>query len=164
MRALAIRRGVTLIELLVTLAVASLVMVAITNAFLAQTRQYQSLAGRREVNSGGRLGLKMIEENLRLAGFGVDPNLAIAAYDSWDPDANGGAGALASDTSFPDAIVIHQRDPNFQRTITSAGGGVINFQQPLRAGYPLLPGQILLALCSGAQQYTYVTVAARAEP
>ena len=165
MRALAIRRGVTLIELLVTLAVASLVMVAITNAFLAQTRQYQSLAGRREVNSGGRLGLKMIEENLRLAGFGVDPNLAIAAYDSWDPDANGGAGGLASDTSFPDAIVVHQRDPSFQRAITAAdsGTGTISFAAACptceaQLSEPLYRGQILLALCSGAQRYAYVTV------
>ncbi|HYX90503.1 MAG TPA: hypothetical protein VE782_02990 [Myxococcaceae bacterium] len=150
----------TLIEVLVTLAVASLVMVGITNAFLAQTRQYQSMAGRRDVQSGGRMGLKILEEKLRFAGYGVDPNLAISAWDSWDP----AAGALAGDTSFPDAIVIHERDPNFQRSISSAGGGVINFLEPLKDGYPLLPGQILLALCSGAQRYTYVTVATRAEP
>jgi type IV pilus assembly protein PilW len=154
------RRGMTLIELMVTLAVSSLVMVGITNAFLAQTRQYQSLTGRRDVQSGGRMGLTMIEEKLRMAGYGVDPHLAIAAYDSWDPEAAGGAGALTGDgdTSFPDAIVIHERDPNFQRQIVAAEPAFITFTPPLTQ--PIYPGQILLALCSGAQTYTYVTVAA----
>jgi type IV pilus assembly protein PilW len=157
----------TLIELMVAMGVASLLMVGITEAFLSQTRQYQSMAGRRDAQWSARMGLTLIEEKLRLAGYGVDPHLAITAYDSWNADAN----VLAADTSFPDAIVIHHRDPGFQRQIVRADSASIDFdaacappqcQGPLTR--PLLPGQILLALCSGARTYTYVTVAAQANP
>jgi type IV pilus assembly protein PilW len=153
------RRGMTLIELMVAMGVASLVMVGITNAFIAQTRQYQSLAGRRDSQSSARMGLTMIEDKLRLAGYGVDPNLAITAYDSWDAETTD----LAGDTKRPDAIVIHQRDPSFQRTIESAMAGSIQFSVPLNPP-GLMPGQILLALCSGARTYTYVTVKDQAKP
>ena len=47
-------RGMTLIEVLVTSVIAMLVLTALTSIFLAQSRQYQTMASRRDAQAGSR--------------------------------------------------------------------------------------------------------------
>lgn len=157
-------RGFSLIELLMSVAIASLVMVGISAAFIAQAQQYQAHSGRRDAQSSARVGLGFIEDRLRLAGYGVNPNLAVQVVDSFDAQ----SGTRAAATNFPDALIIHHRDLDFSRMIASGGAsaGSLTLQTALKS--PLRQGQILLALCTSPKEavnqsdrrYAYVTVGA----
>lgn len=148
------RRGFTLIELLVGAAVASIVLLGISMAFISQARQYQAHASRRGLQSNVRQAMAFLERSVRRAGYGVDPDRAILAYDSYDPSAN------VQGSGFPDAIVLHSRDPLFQRQATAVTTTQLTFSSKLNE--PLYQGQILLVLCPGARTYAYVTVGIRA--
>ncbi len=144
----------TLVEVLVAAAITTFVLAGVTAVFLSQGRQYQSMASRRDSQAGTRLASSLLENHLRMAGYGVDPNLAVEAYDSFDAS----TGELAGDTSYPDALVVHHRNPVFRRTVAmnGASAGQLEFTEALTD--PLRQGQILLVLCAGATRYTYVTV------
>ncbi len=143
--------GFTLIEMLMTLAITSIVTVGIMGTLISQARQYQSLASRRSAQSGNRQGITQLDNALRNAGYGLDPDRAFLAYDGF----NVGAPASA-DLAFPDAVSIHMRDPLFQRAVVSATATKVTFATALTE--PLRKGQILLVLCNGAASYAYVTV------
>ncbi len=142
----------TLVELLTTLAISGVIMVGITSAFLAQTRQYQIHASRQGLQSNVRRGMMFMEDRLRAAGYGVDPRFTFTAYDGFDVQ-----NTNAPNLNFPDAITILTRDPRFQRTTNSALT-TSSTQMTLNAAASLSRGQILLILCPGAEDYAYVTV------
>lgn len=139
-------------EMLVTLGVSGMLLAGISGVFMAQVQQHQLHLRRRGVQAGGRQASAFIEKTLRKAGYGVDPDRALIAYDGFNVNL-----PAASDLSYPDAITIHSRDPSFNRTATAASAASITVSAPLKEALPL--GQILLVLCSGAQTYSYVTVA-----
>jgi type IV pilus assembly protein PilW len=144
-------RGFTLLELLITAAISGFVITGISMAFISQAQQYQAHAGRRGTQSSARQGLHFIETQLRLAGFGVDPGMAISAFDSFDP------AALAKGTDFPDGIAIHYRDPMFNRTVLK-DGNVITIQAGGGFTETVYKGQAVLLMCPGARRYGYFVV------
>lgn len=148
-------RGVTLIELMVTLVVASFVMIGISSAFIAMARNYQATASRRDVQASARTSVAFMEDRIRMAGYGVDPHLAVEAWDSFDPS----NGSLAAGLDFPDAIAVHERDPVFQRTAVAAGGASIQVTPALKEDVER--GQIFLLLCASAEKTAYVIAANR---
>jgi type IV pilus assembly protein PilW len=150
MRAPRPSRGFTLIELMTTVAISSVAIMAIAFALITQTQQYHAQSNRRVAQSNARQALTFLQDQLHMAGYGVDPDRAIIAFDSFDA-ANPAAAAL----NFPDAITLHARDPLFQRTVTGANNARINFSQALTQ--PIPQGQILLLLCGGASAHLYVT-------
>lgn len=133
-------RGFTLLELLVGAAVGALVLVGISLTFISQARQYQAHANRRGLQANARQAMSFMERRLRNAGYGVDPDRAIIPYDSFDAAAN------ASAPGFPDAFVVHWRDPLFRRVATEANSVEIVLPGPI--GMPLRMGQILMVICS----------------
>jgi type IV pilus assembly protein PilW len=150
MRAPSARRGFTLVELLVGTAIGAVVLTGIAAVFVSQAWQYQAHASRRAVQSSVRQALGFVERHVRNAGYGVDPDRAILAYDSYDAANN------AHGEGYPDAITVHTRDLYFRRLATTVGTDFLQFDKELRR--PLLKGEILLVLCPGAIRYAYVTV------
>jgi len=144
-------RGFTLVELLVGTAVGALVLTGISLVFVSQASQYQAHASRRAVQSSVRQALGFVERHVRNAGYGVDPDRAVLAYDSYDA-----AGDVRGD-GFPDGLSVHARDLYFRRLATTVGTDFLRFDRALQR--PLRKGEILLVLCPGAVRYAYVTVA-----
>ncbi|MGZ3461861.1 MAG: PilW family protein [Archangium sp.] len=143
-------RGFTLVELLVGAAIGAVVLTGIGLVFISQTAQYQAHANRRAVQASVRQAMSFVERHVRNAGYGVDPDRAILAYDSYD------AASDARGEGFPDGITVHARDLYFRRNATEVGTDFLRFDRELLR--PLLKGEILLVLCPGAVRYAYVTV------
>jgi type IV pilus assembly protein PilW len=135
-------RGFTLVELLVGAAVGAVVMAGISLTFISQAQQYQSHASRRGIQANGRQSLAFLERHLRVAGYGVDPDRAIIGYDSYDAvnDAQG--------EGFPDAFVVHWRDPLFRRTIQAVDPTTITLAPSEQLKEPMRRGQILMVICA----------------
>jgi type IV pilus assembly protein PilW len=70
-------RGVTLVELLVALAASAIVLAFVVGAVKAQQEGYQGGQRVRDAQSSARNALLFIEQKLSLAGYGIDPVLAI---------------------------------------------------------------------------------------
>ena len=143
-------RGFSLIELLVSTAIGGVVLTGICLVFISQAWQYQAHANRRAVQSSVRQALGFVERHVRNAGYGVDPDRAILAYDSFDAVSN------ARGVGFPDGLTVHARDLYFRRRAIEVGTDFLRFDLPLQR--PLRKGEILLVLCPGAVRYAYVTV------
>jgi type IV pilus assembly protein PilW len=152
-------RGFTLIELLVGTAIGAVVLTGICLVFVSQASQYQAHASRRAVQASVRQALGFVERQVRHAGYGVDPDRAFLAYDSYD---------AASDTrvdGYPDGLTVHSRDLHFRRTVRVAATDSLSLLDgedadslPDALTRPLRRGEILLVLCPGAIRYAYVTV------
>nr|AYM52274.1 prepilin-type N-terminal cleavage/methylation domain protein [Stigmatella aurantiaca Sg a15] len=150
------RRGFTLIELLVGGAVGAVVLLGISLTFISQARQYQTHASRRAIQSNARQAMSFMTRNIRAAGYGVNPDRAVMAYDSYN------ASADAAQNGYPDALVVHSRDLLFRRDVTAADPSSLTVDTPI----PLLHrGQILLVLCRSATttNHAFVTVGQRVE-
>lgn len=133
-------RGFTLLELLVGAAVGAVVLVGISLTFISQAQQYQAHASRRAIQSNARQSLAFMERHLRVAGYGVDPDRAILSYDSYN------AVSDQQEQGYPDAVVVHWRDPLFTRNVVAADASKITVDVALKT--PMRQGQILLVVCS----------------
>jgi type IV pilus assembly protein PilW len=154
MRPILRSRGFTLVELLIGAAVGSILLLSINVTFISQAQQYQSHASRRAIQAGARQALSFMERKLRLAGYGVHPDRAVLAYDSYD---------VVSDSAvpgYPDAVVVHSRAPLFRRPVQSASSTQITLPATAPLAEPMRRGQILLLLCPLAADYAFVTVGA----
>ncbi|MDY7227651.1 PilW family protein [Hyalangium rubrum] len=155
-------RGFTLVELLIGGAVGAVVLLGISLTFISQARQYQAHASRRAIQANARQALAFMGRAVRTAGYGVNPDRAVLAYDSYDVESDSAV------PGYPDAVVIHWRDTLFRRNVASANSNQIIVQQlpvdPADPGAerglrePLRRGQILLVLCPLARQHAFVTV------
>lgn len=152
MRLRSSRRGFTLIEMLMTVAISSLVIAGMTSTFISQAQQYRMHSNRRAVQAHGRQGLTFMESTLRRAGYGVDPWLAVTPYDSFDVQTNDYG------VNFPDAITVLSRDLSWKRSVdaTRTTTAELAFMTPLTE--PLQKGQILLVLGCNATKQAYLTV------
>lgn len=147
--------GVTLVELLVTLAILSVLMVAVTGVILHQTRMYQLGAQGRDAVAASRTSFALLERHLRNAGWGVDPRHAF--------DFGTAAEPLARDSmEGPDELVFFSRDPGFHRVATRADAAGLTFDTPL--AQPMEPGQVLLVICPHGIGAAYVTVSGMSGP
>ena len=145
-------RGFTLVELLVGAAVGAIVLLGISMTFIAQAQQYQSHASRRAIQASARQALAFMERKVRLAGYGVHPDRAVLAYDSYD---------VVSDSAvpgYPDAVVVHSRDPLFRRSVQAVSSTQLTLPATAPLEGPMRRGQILLLLCPQATEYAFVTV------
>ncbi|MFL5348141.1 MAG: prepilin-type N-terminal cleavage/methylation domain-containing protein [Hyalangium sp.] len=145
-------RGFTLLELLVGAAVGAVVLTGISLTFISQAQQYQAHEGRRGVQANARQALGFMGRHLRVAGYGVNPDRAILAYDSFN------AVTGKQEPGYPDALVVHWRDALFRRRASAVSSAKITLQpsEPLRE--PLRKGQILLVLCDRDPNFPDITV------
>ena len=184
------RRGVTLVELLVSAAILSIVLMAATGVLLAQNAQYVRASGQREAREQGMAALEALQRAVRLAGFGMDPHLAFD-FDHYNCNLGSAGGgipqsarcAAAQRDGFDqaDELVLYYRDPNYRTSppppplppagcpgspgITGNAWRVLaattaSIALEMRAGQQIFRGQILQVICQDSATYTYVTVSA----
>lgn len=170
-------RGVTLVELMVGLAVVSVVLAMAGTALVSTMQVVNRGARQRGSQSQARAAAAFVERSLRMAGLGIDPALA------FDFSVYRGLGASCASpgrvppsadcqrdfADRPDELVFYARDPAYWGSIADAAtegrawtvaaadaaGGTLTLT--LHGGEVLLPGQILQVVCSGGAKVAYVT-------
>jgi type IV pilus assembly protein PilW len=174
-------RGFTLVEVILASVISAVVVAGGVALLLSQQRMYQSSSGERGMQETARIALTEMEENLRRAGYGVDPPLVFdfgfadaitmsqapkntgklvrvsPAYKCVDPVACRDKTDLADGS---DELVFYSRDPNFGHTLTSVTSATqISINGPLQIA--LEEGQVLQLICMTDPMYwAYVTVGA----
>src|SRR5713101_7101156 len=181
-------RGLTIIELMVSTVLLAIVIGAATGVLLSQNATYMRNSGVREAREQGILALDKLEELVRLAGFGIDPQLAFD-FDYYNCKLGSGAGSisqtatcqtLARDSnSAADEMVVYSRNPSYSTNGTTGCAGAVNLvgnvwkvigasattpsvTLTLKANDVIHRGRVLQIVCDDAATYTYVTVAALA--
>lgn len=172
-------RGFSLVEMLVSLVISAIVIAGAIGLMVSTQHHFQSTSSDRYLQETARLALGHITNNLRMAGFGVDPSLAFdlgpmtavrmdRAYlgqtfsTTSSPTGAGGAcaGLCRDSTSRPDEIVFFARDPAFgPHPLTVAATDSSTSLTIAGQNVSLQPGQILQVACyTGAMTWAYVQV------
>jgi type IV pilus assembly protein PilW len=179
--------GFTLLELVIGLTASAIIIAGGVALLIGQQRRFQTGSAERQMQDTARTALQELTGTLRLAGFGVDPGLALDLGRSENITMYGAvptAGATVVQTGWactggnvlcrdridaPDELVFYTRDPSFGHRITSVGGtGSITIAGPLST--PLYRGQVLLLICSTSTTadnipyWAYVTVGSYVGP
>lgn len=162
--------GMTLIEILVALTIASIMMLGVFEVFVAQKNLFVSTDITASAQDNARVALDSIQRDLVHAGFGVDPSLAFPFV-----DINTGTPADFDRTDRPDELqfLARERFPlpgagesgcppmvtdagrRFYWSITSAGAGA-GITIHVCPGFELHRGTFLLAMCNDAGTYAYM--------
>jgi type IV pilus assembly protein PilW len=164
-------RGFTLSELLVGLVVTSIVMAATTAVFLGVQRSYQAETEAKLITENGRGALLFFERTLPLAGYGLDPRIAIdvtgtvardnqnvttVSYTPNQPAMVGPNGGIVSDE-----LAFRYRDTSFLRTgRLNSGNTQLTIDQPFGVQVP--SGKLMMVLCRGGSDYAVVRTQAAA--
>jgi len=125
--------GVSLIELMIALVIASLVTLGMIQIFIGSKVAYQVQEGLSRIQENGRFSLQYLERNARLAGYmGCGNDLARVPPN--DPaNAN-----YPFDTRFRNHLVANPGTPSaqlrFQRPIEGFDAGAVAADQPLTLG------------------------------
>ncbi|HVP66534.1 MAG TPA: PilW family protein [Anaeromyxobacteraceae bacterium] len=171
-------RGFTLVELLIGLVVSAITVAAALSLLLAQKRAFQGSSADRALQETGRMALEHISENLRLAGYGIEPPMVfdfglmanvpmdrappIGVPVNFGGDAAGVSGfACAAPVTCrdhadqPDELAFQYRDPAFNRPLLLANVNslVISLVSPITGAVqplaqPMQAGQVLQVVCS----------------
>ncbi len=168
--------GFTLLELVIGLGISAIVITAAMTLLIQQQRSYSVTSTDRAQQESGHAALREITARLRMAGYGVDPNLVFDFGPQVWPVPRTGAptNAVIFDTSSthacasgitcrdrtdgPDELVFYSRNPLFSRTLTAFPGNNLVFRGGLTR--PLYKGQLLQVSClGGSQARGYVKVA-----
>ncbi len=161
------RSGFTLSELLVGLAVTSIVMTAVVAIFIGVQKSYQAETEVKIITENGRGALLFLERILPLAGYGVDPRVAIDVTGTLARDNQDVSTVTYSPTQtalpapaglvISDELALRFRDPAFLR------GGRINtantqvtVDTALGVGLPV--GKMLMVGCRGGTEFAMVRV------
>ncbi len=177
-------RGMTLVELLVTVAVVAVVMSLVAATLGGTLRLFGQGTQRRASQEQARSAAAFVERALRIAGLGVEPALA------FDFSVYRGLGATCPNPGTvppdatcqrdfvdrPDELVFYARDPGYWgdnlgnpalgvqpspavqgRAWLLSGVAGTTLTLGMHGGERLLPGQILQVVCAGGTQVTYVT-------
>jgi prepilin-type N-terminal cleavage/methylation domain-containing protein len=163
-------RGYTLVELMLALAILSVVMAGISGVLLKQSQASAVQSAQRDLEESGRLALLELGNAARMAGYGIDPPAAFdfARYACTTPNTpstcNGG-GRDRSDA--PDEMVAAWRDPLFARASSSpltgtvgAGPYGVTLNAPLTD--PLEANRIVELVCAGGDTVDYLALNAAA--
>jgi type IV pilus assembly protein PilW len=165
-------RGFTLMELVVTMAIASVVLTAAILVGNSQMQAYAVGARQRIAQAQGRGALLYLEEQVTRAGFGVEPAFAFD-FDRYTtgpcPADLAPCARDAVDNS--DELVFYARNPRYWvpgegnvvepsgNAWTIAGTTASSVTVRARAGDVFRMGQVVLEVCRGAAFYAFATVA-----
>jgi type IV pilus assembly protein PilW len=112
-------QGFTIIELMIAMAIVSLVMAAIVSAFIFQQESYNTQEQVAVMQQNGRAAMSALSRDVRIAGFGLG-NASTSYYDS-SVGATAYLQAVTSHNSYAngtDSIDICYADPSNTATIT----------------------------------------------
>ena len=161
------RRGFTLVEVLLAVAILAVVMAGVSGVLVQQSLQSVRNESQRALEDNGRLAMLDILGAVRLVGYGIPPAAAFdfdryACTTPGTASSCNGGGRDRADA--PDEIVMSWRDPLFARNVTAltgAGPWTITLDRALTA--PILTGRVLQILCgSDVTQAAYVKLNADA--
>lgn len=145
-------RGLTLVELLVSLVIVSIVMTAVAAVFIGVQGSYSAISRSKASIEASRSAIIYVDRTVRLAGYGLDPRFAfdfvvdgshtkdnqqVGSFDGSD----GGVAIVTDDLAF------RYRDPNWIRR-GGVSGTTLTLTTPF--GVPFRAGQRLIVACSGA--------------
>jgi type IV pilus assembly protein PilW len=114
-------RGLTIVELMVSIAISLLLITVASAVYVSSTRSYRGVDESGRIDEAGRLAMKIVSGNLQLAGFrlldGPRPQIALppvpldvpirgCRYGFEDPSANNWACKAAGNASDSDAVWI----------------------------------------------------------
>jgi type IV pilus assembly protein PilW len=176
--------GFTLIELLVGIVVSLVVVAGAVTLLGAQKRSFQGSNADRAQQETARMALEEISQNLRMAGYGVEPAMVFDFGQMTDVpmerapqgpsdlvtfggDSAGTTGFACSsavecrdDVAGPDQLAFQYRSPYFNHRIASVSSSTsLIIDGPLQQ--PLRKGQVLQAVCmSGSMVWAYLRVGA----
>jgi type IV pilus assembly protein PilW len=169
------RRGFTLIELMVTLAIAGIVLAALFGVVQGQQTAFYQGNLQRAAQASLRSAMAYVEQRVATAGYGMDPALAFDFTSAVAP-----CPALANpcprdSTGGNDELVFYARNPRYWTPdnyvidpvgnawrITALAGNTVTVNA--HGGEVFARGQILQAVCKGALGYAYFTVATTSTP
>jgi len=162
------QRGFTLVELLISLVVVAFMTAGAMALLGSQQRAFQNTSAERALQETARAALTEMGENLRRAGYGIEPYYAFdfgpLNITATTPNIVSQSYQCASAVTCrdqingADEIVFHARDPAFGRSLSSAPTtSTLTIVGGLQT--PLYQGQILQVMCPGAADWAYVTVA-----
>lgn len=177
------QRGVTLVELMVSVGIMAFVLAAIMTTMLSQNRLISEMGGKREAQSSARVALATMSRYLERAGYGIGPEFAFD-FDWYDCSntcshpANCGQGcdpAQRDRDDRPDELVFMARNPEYFALptrgtdstrknaweVSAAGSSSVTLG--LHGGDVIHKGQVLEVICPGGYDYAYVTAAATVE-
>lgn len=166
-------RGFSMVELVVAMGVTVFVLAAAVAAANAQQRAFHDGQRSRVPQDSARTASIFIQQKLPLAGYGMDPSLAIDfSYYGCATQ----AGCMRDSTAGPDELVFYARNPNYWVpedsltgpyqgrvwSLTSINAGDTTATISARNGDSFLPKQIMQVVCPGTLKYAYFTVSAAA--
>jgi type IV pilus assembly protein PilW len=178
------QRGFTLVELLVGVVVSLIAIAGAVIMLQAQKRSFQGSSADRALQETGRMALGAVSQDLRLAGYGIEPAMVFdfgqmtnvpmerspqgpGKSVTFGGDSSGTTGfacgtavTCRDSVAGPDQLVFQYRNPFFNHLITAVPSDTsITIAGPLRQ--PIRAGQVLQAVCmSGSMVWAYVRVAA----
>lgn len=164
-------RGFTLLELVVATGTSAIVLAFVVLAVNAQQRAFLSGNKQRAAQISARSAMLFIEEELALAGYGMDAPLAFD-FDRYRGPCPAQLDPCPRDsTSNSDELVFFRRNPQYWLPeaftdeprgnawrITADGITEDAVNVSARAGDVFLKGEILQAVCKAAAAYAYFTV------
>jgi len=140
------QNGFTLTELIITMVVFLLVIVAASNIFIGILGQYKQQSKIAESNIEGLIGLQMLKTDVEQAGFGLPWNLGGSTYLEAVNDGN----TTWNDTLFNDSTA------NLPRPIVFGDGGVVA-NPPLNNSDVLIVKATSIGTARAAQRWTTIT-------
>ncbi|HEY4716012.1 MAG TPA: PilW family protein [bacterium] len=172
-------KGLTLIELMVTVFIASLMLIAVFQMFIAQKELYVSTGITSEAQNNARIALDTIQRDLMKAGFGIDPATAFPFFNfdtltAIELDAINGPDTLqffAREQSplpgaLEDGCPVHlpgaaeaDVSRHFYWKIATAvpiGGDTGALKISVCKNFELRKGTFLLAMCYGGGTYAFM--------
>ena len=158
------RRGFTLVEVLVALGLLAALVAVIAGVLIQQSLTSSKQQLQRDLEERGRLATVALVKSVQMAGYGIDPPAAFD-FDRYACGTPGTASTCRSggrdQTAAPDELVVSYRDPAFFRNVTGLVGGAagpwtVQLDRPLTKA--IAAGRIVQLLCSGADPASYTAV------
>ena len=100
------RRGFTILELIIAIAIATFLVITLLGVFTMHARDLKKQDMKMEINQNGRFGLEILSRSIRMAGFGSSSGVyygvlgyggsgnALPSVISYDSDGNNGQDAI----------------------------------------------------------------------
>ena len=172
-------RGFTLLELIIAMTISLLTVAAGVSLLVASQRWFQTGSDDRAMQETARVALDEITNNLRSAGYGMEPTfafdlgiLANTVQDRLPPGStarfggyncpSGNCPSLRDRIDGPDELVFYSRDPLFERDVVSVGANSLVLAGKSTDSTLLNNGQVLQVMCYGSNNqwlWAYVSIA-----
>lgn len=154
--------GLSLIELMISMALGLLVILAVTYVYAGSRTNYRHQESFSAVQEAGRIALETISRDVRMAGYPGCGNLTFLRHLSPDfSNATALAGTPAADASVPDTISVTRGSALLTTLISMPLTNQVNLEPAGLAvmGVPAVGTQLLITDCAYSELLTVASVA-----